>query len=363
MKVTILQQDLLGPLQTVARSVGTRSALPVLDNILLATDGSKLKIAATNLEIGVIKKIAAQVVDAGEITVPARALVELVAGLKPTKLELETKEANLIISADKFRAILNGIPSSEFPAIPLGEGQGVTFKKEVISSCAQILFAAAVDEGRPQLTGVLTAKNGKNLDFVATDGFRLAHRQIPLESSNSHLKSLIPKKTFEELLRVISEEESEEVEILVSQNQVIFQVGQTIVSSRLIEGNFPSWEKIIPSQFVARMIVDKEEMLKAVKLAAIFAKNEANIITIKLSKAGIGLEAASKQLGSQQNIVEGQVEGEDLSVAFNAKFLVDAISNAPSSQLVIEFSGALTPALVKPMGVDGLEYVIMPVKI
>lgn len=365
MKFTILQQDLLPSLQAVSRSVGIRSTLPVLDNILLSAEDKRLKIAATNLEIGVIKHLAVEVEDPGEITVPAKTLVDLVSGLGQNKITLESSGENLTIRSGKLKATMNGISASEFPAIPLSLDGGVSFPKEVLQSCSQILFASAVDEGRPVLTGILTHVSGGKLDFVATDGFRLAHRQVSLPKEKLEFKCLIPKKTFEEVLRLMVEVEVDTINIAISenQNQIIFTLDQTTVSSRLIEGQFPAWEKIIPQSVVSRVMVDREELLKAVKLAAVFAKNEANIVALNTQKNSLSLKSSVKELGSQENEVEADCEGESLQIAFNNKFLQDAISNCPASQIMIEFSGNLSAALIKPIGVEGLEYIVMPVRL
>lgn len=368
MKFSVLQQDLLPSLQAVSRSIGVRSTLPVLDNILLSLEGSKLKIAATNLEIGVIKYIPVEVETAGEITVPAKTLVEIISGLGPAKVELELSSESLSIKSGKFKASINGIPASEFPAIPVSEDNGADFDKGVFMTSGQILFAAAVDEGRPVLTGVLTEASQNKLDFVATDGFRLAHRQVKLEKGASSFKSLIPRRTFEEVIRVISEDASEDgivnLSTSKSQNQVIFKIGQTIVSSRLIEGQFPAWEKIIPTEIKSRVSLEKEQLLKALKLAAVFAKNEANIVVLSSTQENkLGLKSQAKELGSQENEIESQNEGDPIEIAFNAKFLQDAISACPSSQLLIEFSGPLSACLIKPVGMEGLEYIVMPVRL
>lgn len=365
MKLSILQQDFLPKLQAVSRSVGVRSTLPVLDNILLSAEGKSLKISATNLEIGVIKFASIEGVEDGEITVPAKTIVDLVSSLGQSKIELETEGENLHISSNKFKGTINGISASEFPAIPLGTSEGISFPKEALLSSSQILFASAIDEGRPVLTGILTDSKDDRLDFVATDGFRLAHRQVVLPKGSSQFKSLIPKKTFEEVLRILAEEEVDAVNISTTenQNQAIFSLGQTTVSSRLIEGQFPSWEKIIPTKIVTRAIIEKDEFIKAIKLAAIFAKNEANILILNTQKGLLKLSSSAKELGSQQNEIEGEVEGEELQVAFNAKFLQDAIANTPSTQVMIEFSGPLSAALIKPIGVEGLEYIVMPVRL
>jgi len=365
MKFTVLQQDLLPHLQAVGRSVGVRSTLPVLDNILLSVEGKKLKIAATNLEIGVIRHINVEMDEVGEITIPAKTLIEVISGLGQAKIIFSTAGEILTLESGKFKASLNGIPASEFPAIPLSSKKGVELPKEVILSSGQILFAAAVDEGRPVLTGILTDVKGEEIDFVATDGFRLAHRQAKLSQKETEFKSLIPRRTFEEVLRIISETEVDKIELSHSadQNQVVFNLGQTILSSRLIEGQFPSWEKIIPTQISTRLMVDKEELLKSLKLAAVFAKNETNVVILSLGKEGLKIESSAKELGSQHNEIEANVEGDALQIAFNSKFLLDAISNAPSTQVLVEFSGALSAALIKPVGVEGLQYIVMPVRI
>lgn len=365
MKFSILQQDLLPDLQAVSRSVGVHSTLPVLDNILLSVEGKKLKVAATNLEIGVIKFIPIDDGVVGEVTVPAKTLVELITGLGQSKLTLESEGEILTVECGKFKASINGISASEFPAIPLSSNKIISFPKDIFLTSSQILFAAALDEGRPVLTGILTDCKGSKLDFVATDGFRLAHRKIDLPKGIGDFQSLIPKRTFEEVLRIISEQDAEVVEISTSenQNQVVFKIGETIVSSRLIEGTFPAWEKIIPQTIAGRAVVDKEQLLKGVKLASIFAKNEANIVVLTAKKGYLGIKSSAKEIGNQENQVEAEVEGEELQIAFNVKFLQDALSNIPTSQVTIEFSGPLSASLIKPVGEEGLEFIVMPVRL
>ncbi len=365
MKFSILQQDLLPILQAASRSVGVRASLPVLENILLSVEEDNLKVAATNLEIGIMKFVSVKKATPGEVTIPAKLLLEVVSGLGPSEVELESNNEILTVTSNKFKASLNGIAAAEFPVIPLSDGKGISFPKEVLLGCGQILFAAAVDEGRPVLTGVLTDVGGEKIDFVATDGFRLAHRQVSLPKGTEPFKSLIPRRTFEELLRVIGEDEAESVSVSLSQNQnqIVFSVGKTKVSSRLIEGSFPAWEKIIPTETIGRALVDKEDLVKALKLAAVFGKNEANIVVLTTRENKLALASSVKEVGSQENEIEAQVEGDSLQVAFNTRFLQDAVSASPASQLMIEFSGALQPALIKPVGEEGLEYIVMPVRL
>lgn len=367
MKLSLLQQDLLPAVSAVSRSVG-RTNLPVLANILLQTEGGKLKLSATNLEIGVIKRISAKVEEEGEVSVPAKTFLETVSSLTTDKLTLEASLDQLKITTSNFKATLNGIAASEFPTIPLSSDQAITIDPKILKEALpKITFAAAVEEGRPVLTGILTEIKQDTLELVATDGFRLAHKKASLKSS-SNFRALIPRRTFEEVVRLIDEdakgEEGETVQIATSenQNQIIFKIGQTEVSSRLIEGQFPTWDKIIPQKFENRTIIDRSELLKAVKLAAVFAQDASHIVKIQTGKS-FKITSEAKELGSQETELEAQSEGAQLLVALNSRFLLDALSACPGSQISIEFSGVLTPTLIKPIGEEGLEYIIMPVRL
>lgn len=364
MKFNVLQQDIYPSLQSVARSSGARSSLPVLDNIFLSADENSLKLAATNLEIGVIKKIPVNVLEKGEITIPAKILTEAISSLQG-QVEFESNGEILKIKSGKFNASINGISAEEFPSIPLSDETGIEFEKEVFLNCAQVLFAAAVDEGRPSLTGILTEVKKGSMDFVATDGFRLAHKKLKLTKDYEEFKSLIPKRTFEEVLRVISEEKADKLYISASENQsqMIFKIGETTISSRLIEGRFPDWIKIMPSNIITKVTLEKQEALKIIKLASVFAKNEASVLTLSIKKDTIIFKSSTRELGSQENEIEADIEGSELEIAFNSRFLHDAIVNCPSDKIILEFSGALSSTLIKPVGVEGLEFIVMPVRL
>jgi DNA polymerase-3 subunit beta len=370
MKITILQQDLYPAIQAVSRSVGAKN-LPVLANILLKTVENGLELSATNLEIGIIKKVHCKVEEQGSLTVPARTFLEVISPLTGADLELAGTNDQLTITAKNFNGSLNGISASEFPAIPLSTEQSVEVETKLISeSVPQITFAAASDEGRPILTGILTEIKKSGIELVSTDGFRLAHKNISTKVSDSvSFKSLIPRRTFEEVVRVISEEQkgSADGKMTIStsenQNQMIFKVGETVISSRLIEGQFPSWEKIIPTKFVSEAVLDRAEFIKAVKLASVFARNEANVIKIETQEKQLKLTSEAKQLGAQESEVDAEITGEPVVIAFNSKYLLDALSACSSKQVKIEFSGNLSAALIKPQDEKDLEYVVMPIRL
>lgn len=365
MKFSILQSDFWPVLQSVARSSGVRSQLPVLGNILISAQQGRVKLAATNLEIGVVKSVAAEIEEEGELTVPAKTLVEIVSNLSAEKIEFVGTLEQLTLTTPTFNSQINGIPATEFPVIPLSGQEIINLNPKLLTqSLSQVSFAAAVDEGRPVLTGILTQINGKKLELVATDGYRLAHKTTELDQE-VNFKALVPKRTFEEIGRLVSEDEVDTISLSLSDdhNQIIFAFGNTQLSSRLIEGQFPAWEKIIPTQIKARVITERAELLKAVKLASVFARSESNILKLQNQPTKIVLSSEAKELGSQKKELEAQVEGEEVVIAFNTKFLQDILSAFSPTQVIVELSGPLSAAIIKPMGEEGLEYIIMPVNL
>lgn len=367
MKLTILQQDLLPILQSVSRSCGIKATLPVLANVLIQAENNTLKLSATNLEIGVIKEVSAKISEEGSVTIPAKTFLDLISALSGAEIELEATNDQLKITTKQFNATLNGIASAEFPSIPF---EATTFTKLKVSDISQavpeVTFAAASDEGRPILTGILTQVRKNSLELVATDGFRLAHKVMEVQGSDP-LSVLIPKRTFEEITRLMNEEKNvEDFELAISENhnQIIFKVGQTNLSSRLIEGQFPAWEKIIPTNFECKATVDKQELVKAVKIAAVFARDTANIVKIEtVGDKSLKLSSEAKELGNQETQIEAQINGTPLSIAFNSKFLLDSLMATSTDQVILQFSGSLSPTLIKPVGTEGLEFVVMPVRL
>lgn len=365
MKFSILQQDLWPALQSVSRSAGVRAQLPVLGNILISAEEGKVKLSATNLEIGIVKTVIAEVAEEGDITVPSRTLVDVVGNLSGEKLEFSSSAEQLEITTPSFSSQFNGIPAAEFPAIPLVGQKSVTINKEVLlKSLPQVGFSAAVDDGRPILTGILTEIKDKKLQLVATDGYRLAYKTVPVEEDAS-FKALVPRRTFEEVVRVLGEEQADTVQIATSdnQNQIIFTIGSTQLSSRLIEGQFPAWEKIVPVQYVATISADRQDFLKAVKLASVFAKTDANVVSLQNTSGKLLLSSEAKELGSQHKEIDAQTEGEGMQIAFNTKFLQDALSAINTSQVVLQFSGGLSAAVMRSEQEEGLRYIIMPVNL
>lgn len=365
MRFTILQQHLISAIQSVSRSVGVRSQLPALSNILIQANNGELKLSATNLEIGVVKKLSLEIEEDGELSVPARTLVEVVSNLTNEKLEMVGTEAQLTVITTNFSSQINGISASEFPAIPLSGTEMIRINPQsLVQVLPQVTYAAAVDEGRPVLAGILIEFKDKIMELVATDGYRLAYRSIPVDDRDK-FKVLIPRRTLEEVLRLITEEETDNLVISTSDdaNQIIFTFGSTQLSSRLIEGQFPNWEKIVPTETKSRVIVDRSEILKAVKLASVFARSEANIVKLLTGSSKLTLSSQAKELGSQQKEIGAQCEGEEMEIAFNVKFLQEALQALSGTQVTLELSGPLSAAILKPVGGEGATHIVMPVNL
>lgn len=369
MKVSILQENFSKALATVSRTVASKATLPVLANILIATEKGRLKLSSTNLETSINLWLGAKIEKEGAITIPARAITEFVSSLPAGKIDLEVKETALLVSSNSFKASFTGMAASEFPKIPSFTGKEVlSFEKEGLPQVlSQVVFAASQDEGRPVLTGVLLKRGGKQISLVATDGYRLSIKKVPVASSSLKEDLLIPAKTLLEVARVSQEAGSEEEAIKMGltkeKNQVIFLLPDAELSSRLIEGDFPDFTKIIPTSAETRATFDKEEFLRAAKIASIFAREQANIVKLKVEKGRLRVTSETPQLGANESEIEAKVEGEGLEIAFNCRFLLDFLGSMTDEEIVLETNDPLSPGVFKGGADPSFTHIIMPVRI
>ena len=378
MKLTCLPENLNAGLATVGRVVAPRSTLPVLGNVLLATEGGQLKLAATNLELTVVCWVGAKVEEEGAITLPARLLqdyVGLLSAGEPLELDLKAKKAHL--SCGRFEANISGIDAEEFPAIPSVSG-GISMKipaprlKEAIN---QVVFAAAPDDSRPVLAGVLMTVAGGKLTLAAADGFRLAVRKVDLgDAEIPDLSMIVPAKALTEVARGLPNDDEVEVEIAVTadQSQVLFRHQQAEVISRLIEGQFPDFQRIIPRDAKTRVTLQTADFLRATKAAQVFARDNSMIVRLNLVPAEGGDEAlghvtvaaTSAEIGDNSGDVDASVEGEAMQVAFNGRYLRDALEALDAQQAFLEVTGPASPGLIRPAsGPNGYIQVIMPMHV
>ncbi len=379
MKVSCLQENLSKGLSIVGRAVSSKSTLPVLSNILLATDEGRLKLAATNLELAVVTWIGAKVEDEGAITVPARLLGEFVGSLPNERIDMDlnVRTHTLHLTCLRSDAHIKGIDATEFPPIPtVGEPGETTatvqmepdLLRQVI---AQVSFAAATDETRPVLTAVLVSFGDSELTLAATDGFRLSVRQTHLPTTAPQkLNVLVPARTLNEVARLLAEEK-DPIEITVTPNksQILFHMSNTDVVSRLIEGTFPNYQHIIPSSYKTRSVVSTSEFLNATRRASFFAREAANVVRLtisageELTPGRISVTATSAEVGDNVNDLDAVVEGEGLTIAFNARYLAEVLSVLTSQQVGLETNAPTNPGVIRPVGDDGFIHVIMPLHV
>lgn len=353
-----------------------KSTLPVLSNILLATDEGRLKLAATNLEIGITCWIGAKVEEEGAVTIPAKLLSDVVSGLPNDKivLNLDARTQTINVRCARFEANIKGIEADEFPVIPTVADREPTVRFEpsaLREAIDQVAFAAATDDTRPVLTGVLLRLKGTTATFAAADGFRLAVKTIQLgQAVTESIDVIIPARALTELSRIIGDVEGTvDVTVTPTGGQILFHTEATDLVSRLIEGKFPDFERIIPSAHATRTVLETQELAKAVKLASYFANASANIIKLTLESGGdlgpgrLTISANAAEVGDNQSALDGMVNGEGGQIALNVKFLAEALNAMKTAQIALETQTPQSPGVFKPVGQEGYVHIVMPMTV
>lgn len=370
MKLQVLQENIERAVNITCRFSSTRAQLPILGNILLSARKNKLFISSTNLEISASVQIGAKIEKEGETSVPAKLIMDVVSNLPKETIELNSEKEHLKISTSGFSSNVLGIDPTDFPKIPnsLDDKNSFAFERtQFAESLGKVLFATSVDETRPVLTGVLFILDSGKLTLVATDGFRLSKKQLTLERLKAKEKSIvIPKGVLGEVGRGVFNVDNIFLELNDKEKQVLFGLGDSIISSRLIEGEYPDFEKIIPKETSINIAVDKEEFLRAVKLASVFARESANVVKIKTLKDSIKVTAESGQAGSQDTKVDAKVEkksNEDFEISFNYRYLEDFIQSVKGEEISIGFNTPSSAGVFKDTLDPDYLHLIMPVKI
>ena len=373
MKVTILQENLARGLGIVSRAVSPRSTLPVLANVMIATDEGRLRLSATNLEMGITCWIAARIEDEGSITVPARTFVDLVSTLPGDQvaLNLDTTTQTLNVRSGTSTNDIKGIDAQEFPPMPVPDMEGavqlnVVDFREMIH---QVAFAASTDEARPVLMGVLVIVEGDQITMAAADGFRLSVRSATLSTPASQpVNIIVPARALSELARIASDgEETISMVVPKGRGQVVFSVKDVELVSQLIDGTFPDYQQIIPRGYKSRTLVSTASLLKACKQAEIFAREGSNVARLDIKAATgemepseVEMSATSEETGKNETIVEATVDGSGVLIAFNVKYLREALEVIRTPNVALETSAPNAPGVIRPVGEDGFLHVIMP---
>jgi len=371
MKFSCNQDTFAKYLNIVSRVVSSKPGLPILSNVKFETSNGKLLITATDLEIGINTWIEADVQSEGKITVPAKQLSEFVNSVPNEKIDVELDKQIFKVTTTNNSAEFNTISVDDYPEAPAVEKEKPLLKinqGDLIEAVNRVAFAAATDNIKPVLSGILMEIDSSKVDFVGTDGLRLSRQIVELDTGSEEEKSLlVPTKALQELAHVITEiaEEDSLVELYLikDRNQVLFRVGDVDLTSRLIDGEFPEYRPIIPTGFNTRCKVNRTDFLDALKVTNIIARSVLGnkiIMEINSKENSITMSASQSDVGSNKSTFEGEIEGEDLKIAFSSRLLADILNHLQAEDIVFECSEPVKPGVFKVEGDENFVHLVMP---
>ncbi len=367
MKATVNTSELQKKLSYTQHAISSRAQLPILLNILLEVANGLLTLRGTDLEIGIETRISATDIVDGGVTVPAKPFIELIAALSDEEVILEVSEGSLRVATKRTKTVFQTTPSDEFPRLYGEKGEQILSLpiEQFQQDLARVVFAASTDTTRLNLSGVLLKPTEKGFLLVATDGYRLSMKKSEGVELGQKVEAslLIPSRVFRELVSI--KENVKVVSLFISkeQNQVLFTVGETVLVGRLIDAAFPPYEKILPTDVSSTITFDKEQMIKAVRMCSIFARDAANIIKFSLRKEKMIISSQAASLGENTVEVEAHLVGEENEIAFNARYIVDVLANMTSEEILLEMTGPLNPGVFKMKGDESFFHLIMPIRV
>jgi DNA polymerase-3 subunit beta len=362
MKLQVTRENLNRALNSVARVANSRGTLPILANVLIKTTNNRLSLSATNLDIAITHFIGAKVSNEGSITVPARLMQDFVGSLPDGVIELDLQDTKLHVSTDQYKSVVNGIVADDFPAMPAISGgnkwsvPGPDFKKAL----QQVAFAASADETRPVLTGILIRTTDGVLTMAATDSYRLAEKK--LGGNKQDVQMLIPASAMQDLLRAVGDNE-DQIKITHDDQQALFQVGDIELVTRLLDGKYPDYTKLIPKTFASKATLKKADLINVTKVSSLFARESAGSVTIELSKEAkqLSIRSVASQLGENTATADAKVTA-DGSITLNSRYLLDALGALDGETVVFGFNGKLEPTLLHDPDEGTYRHIIMPLK-
>ncbi|HSX46305.1 MAG TPA: DNA polymerase III subunit beta [Candidatus Saccharimonadia bacterium] len=362
MKLQVTRENLNRALNSVARVANSRGTLPILANVLIRTSSNRLSLSATNLDIAITHFIGAKVSTEGSITVPARLMQDFVSSLPDGVINLELKETKLHVTTDQYRSVVNGIMADDFPSMPsISDGKkwnidGVALKKAL----QQVVFAASNDETRPVLTGVLLQAVDGKLQMASTDSYRLAEKQ--LGANKQDIQMLVPGSAMHDLLRILGDEETD-VSITHDDQQALFKVGDIELVTRLIEGKYPDYHKLIPENFASKATLQKADLVNVTKVSSLFARESAGSVTIELDekKKQLAIHSVASQLGENNATAPADISGSG-SITLNSRYLLEALAVMVGDEVTFGFNGKLEPTMLQSPSMPDYKHIIMPLK-
>ena len=373
MKIEILKINLKKALDIVEKITRKNITLPALSNVLLSVEGNFLRLDATNLEISVSWWILAKIEEEGKVAIPATFFSNLINLLTDEKIELETQNKNLLLKTQNQTTQIHGIDPEEFPIIPKIEKEEIITisNKKLLESLEQVIEIPSVSQVRPEISGIYFSFKKDTLKIVSTDSFRLAEKGISLKTkSKKDISFIVPQDAVRELMNILGQEDGNTI-IYFSQNQILFENERKEDShpriqilSRLIEGEYPNYQEIIPKKYKTQVIVKKDELENKLKQAGLFSGKISEVkLNIDVKKKKIKIYSESPEIGKNESYISAKIKGEDMDVSFNYKFLISGLQNIKSSEVILELNGDDGPGVLKPVGDENYIYVSMPIKL
>jgi DNA polymerase-3 subunit beta len=365
MELSVTQENLTKALGNVGRVASSKAGLPILSNVLLRTDGNRLLVAATNLEIASTHLIGAKIIKPGSITIPAKLMSDFVASLPKDTVELKVKDSHLYISSGSYSSVINGVVADEFPELPtIDESSSIHYSINTVDfkqAVSQTIITASNDSTRPVLTGIYWHSFEGYLYLAATDGYRLSERR--LVETKSDVAAIIPSSTLQEVLRTITDDVAE-IDVLFDETQVRFRVGESEITSRLIDGNYPDYRQLIPETSETNITLDTGEFIRVTKIAGLFARESGGSVTLTADneKQLLSIHSIASELGENTSSASAEVTN-DGQVTLNSRYLSEALGAIDGDMVTFRFSGKLA-ACVLTAKADTINYkhVIMPLK-
>ncbi len=369
MKFTCLQNNLTDALTKVYRAVPTKSELPILSNILISAEDNRIKLSATNLSTTIITHVGASIEEEGAITVPAKMLRDLVANLSSNSLEVVLKDDVLHLKSDATKTKINGVAADDYPDLPQEKENLISIEldpKDFFNAIASVAFCASLDDSRPIFTGIFMRFSKDTATFAASDGFRLSEIKFPVKNKGEEFSVIIPAKTLVDIAKVFSDTESKIIFALdQNDNLALFKQNDSLIATRLIDGEYPDYTRIIPAETKNSALFDTAPFLEAVKLTDVFAKESDSAMIMKISTKGtVELAASAREAGEHRSKIKADVDAEeDTEIGFNSKFLLDFLNNIKHEKISAKTEGHKSPCVFRAEGKENFIHIIMPMQI
>jgi DNA polymerase-3 subunit beta len=368
MRLIILNNKLKEALHSVGGVIGDNLNLPILKNILIKTEDNKINISATNLELAITYWALGKIIENGSLTVPLSILANIINNLTSERITLENKNYNLLIKTDNYEATVQGLNPEDFPIIPQINHLNKFIKinsKIFKDALLKIINTIQYSEIRPEINSALFSYQIDYLKLTGTDSFRLAEKTIAADQFKSNFEEsfevIIPLKTIQEVLRVVPDER--ELDIFINQNQILLKTEEQEIISRLIDGKFPDYQSIIPQELKTELVIDRSELINALKLTSIFS-GRVNEIKLKIgeNKKFLEIYSADSTLGENHYLLPAKINGHTLTVSFNCRYLLDGIKPLEDKEIILGLNSDNQPAVIKATGEKSWFYILMPIK-